>query len=103
MFVDTTSLMYHNEKDRVNPKDWFKRKERGGTTMQMAVKLGYREFELKHNLIKRLFYSLTLITEPLLKMTLFFTSPFKALDFLSFKIYKLRIGISTYKGYVKKY
>lgn len=101
MYIDTTTLMYHNEEDRVKMKYWLKRKERGGTTMKIAVKQGFLDFEIKHNLIKKLFYISAPLTEPLIKFFVFITSSSKYFDFISFKLYKILLGISTNKGYRK--
>lgn len=101
MFVDTTSLMYHNEEDRVNSPDWYKRKERGGETRKIAVKNGFKEVEIKHNLYKKIFYGLSPLTQPILQFTVFFTSSYKVMDSFSFFCYKLLLGISTFKGYNK--
>jgi glycosyltransferase involved in cell wall biosynthesis len=102
MYIDTTSIMYHNEEDRLNPKEWYKRKERGGETRRVAKEQGFSEIELKHSLPKKIIYSFTPVIEPLFKFTLLLSSPFKFMDWISFFCYKGLIGISTFKGYTKK-
>jgi len=102
MYVDTTSLMYHNEIDRTEPKAWFKRKERGGETRRIATTQGYREVEIKQSLIKKTFYLCTHIIEPLIGVILFFSDRFKITDMVSFTCYKALLGISINKGYNKK-
>ena len=102
MYVDTTSLMYHNEIDRLSPNEWFKRKERGGITRKVAVELGYTEITIQYSFAKKIFYFLTPFIEPAIKFILAFSSKFKLIDALSFACYKMLLGISIYKGYTKK-
>ncbi|MBX3164160.1 MAG: glycosyltransferase family 2 protein [Bacteroidetes bacterium] len=102
MYVDTTSIMYHNEADRIEPKEWFKRKERGGETRRVAVEQGFVEIGIKQNVLKNVFYFSTPIIEPMLKFILAITSPFKIVDALSFTCYKMLLGIAINKGYNKK-
>ena len=101
MYVDTTSIMYHNEADRVEPEAWFKRKERGGETRRVAVIQGFGEIKIKHNVVKKLFYFCTPVIEPFVKLVLFFSSPFKITDIISFTCYKALLGIAIDKGYNK--
>jgi GT2 family glycosyltransferase len=102
MYIDTTSMMYHNEVDRLQPKDWFKRKERGGETRRIAVNQGLGEIEIKHNLLKKIIYLLAPLTEPFIRFILWLTARFQLMDKLSFFCYKALLGISIYKGYTKK-
>ncbi len=100
-YIDTTSMMYHNEADRLEPADWYKRKERGGKTRRVAVERGLKELEIKHSLEKKTFYFFWPLIEPLLKLILFLTSAFRFLDRFSFLAYKMRLGIAIYKGYTR--
>ncbi len=102
MYVDTTSLMFHNEEDRLTVNDWFIRKERGGETRKIAVNKGNKELRIKHNLIKKMLYSINPIFIFLLKNIVSITDNYKILDKFSFSCYKLLLGIYIYRGYNKK-
>lgn len=100
-YVDTTSMMYHNEADRLEPFEWYKRKERGGRTRRVAVEKGLQELEIQHSFSKKVLYFFWPFFEPLLKLILFLTTVFRFMDRFSFMVYKMRLGIAIYKGYTK--
>lgn len=99
MYVDTRSCMFHNESDRLDQEAWFARKKRDGETRKIAVKLGFDSIQLKYGILKNSFYATQSIWLPVVKSVLFFTTPFKLFDLISFKCFKLRLGMAIYKGY----
>jgi len=99
--VDTTTVMFHNEEDRVIEKEWFRRKERGGETRKAAVLLGYNELTLHYSPMKKLFYAAHPIIAPLVRSGLFISTRSPKLDRISFLFYNILLGISIYKGYSK--
>lgn len=102
MYVDTTSVMYHNEADRIEPKEWFRRKERGGETRRVAVNQGFGEIEIKPTFFKKAFYFFAPIIKPMIHVVLIFSSLSKNLDTVSFTCYKALLGMAIHKGYHKK-
>lgn len=102
MYVCTTSMMYHNEEDRLNPKDWYLRKERGAETQKIAIEQGFSEIAINYSYVKKLFYFLNPVISPILKFILMFSSKSIIFDNISSYIYKLLLGISIYKGYTKR-
>jgi glycosyltransferase involved in cell wall biosynthesis len=101
MYIDTNSMMYHNEIDRLEPKAWFERKVRGSETRKIAVQNGFMEIDLKYNRIKKIMYQIQVVLQPFLYFVLFFTTLFKWFDFVSFACYKRLLGIAIFKGFTK--
>lgn len=102
MYIDTTSLMYHNEADRLKPKEWFERKVRGGVTRRIAFEQGFGDMEIKKSYSKKIIYFFSPALEYFFKCILVFSSASQKMDFISFKCYKMQLGISIYKGYTKR-
>lgn len=99
-YVDTTSVMFHNELDRLEKKEWFRRKHRAGITNRIAYEKGYQQVFIPNNWK---FKSVTL-TNGTCKFILFFSERFKALDTISFMCYRLLLGQALNAGfYEKKY
>jgi GT2 family glycosyltransferase len=101
MFVDTSSIMYHNEEDRLEMNSWLLRKERGGVTRKIAVEYGFGEIEINYNPLKKIVYSCNPVLIPILKFLVKCISRFGILDPISFACYKMLLGIYIYKGYNK--
>jgi glycosyltransferase involved in cell wall biosynthesis len=101
MYIDTTSLMYHNEIDRLEPDAWFERKVRGSETRKIAVQNGFTEIGLQYSSFKKIIYQIQVVLQPFIYLILFFTNPFKWLDFISFACYKRLLGIAIFKGFTK--
>ena len=105
MYVYTTILAYHNEADRVDLISFLERKKRGGATRAYAVKLGYKELDLNHSLIKRfvylMFYYLNLKI-----LFLFFAKILEKqnrFERIYFRIVNILLGIYHFEGYWKYY
>jgi GT2 family glycosyltransferase len=101
MYVYSTILAYHNEADRVDLLSFLERKKRGGATRASAVKLGYKELDLKHSFTKRLVYLLFYY----LKLKYFFLliamlfEKLNRFEKIYFKIVNALLGIYHFEGY----
>lgn len=102
MFVDTTSIMYHNEEDRLILKQWLERKERDGETRKVSVELGFSEVKIHYSLIKKIIYSQHKLYLPFLSAITNIISGLEMFDYFSFNVYKFMLGTYIYKGYTKK-
>jgi glycosyltransferase involved in cell wall biosynthesis len=102
ILIDTRSQMLHNEADRLNPKDWFERKKRGGATRRVAVEQGIREVEIKYSSLKLIWYKLLVFFKPVIFLFISLISCFKFLDSLSFFCYNHLLGIAIFQGYTSK-
>lgn len=102
MYVDTTSLMYHNESDRLEPVQWYERKRRGSETRKIAVEQGFGEVGIEYGPVQKLIYSNQAILRPLVSGVVSVSSRFRFLDALSFSCYKVLLGMTIFKGYTKK-
>lgn len=97
--LNTTTTIYHNEEDRLNILEWMNRRYREGITRAKFVKMNNDKcFIIRHNLVKRTFYELIYsLRYVFFKITKLMN--LKALDFLTFPIFKLLTGAHIWKGY----
>ena len=93
-------MIFHNELDRLNPKDWYARKFRGGITQKVAVELGYTELKRRDTFIKGMIFSLFYTMQPLL-LKIFVTKN-TTFDKISFWIFDKLVGANLFKGYNSK-
>ncbi len=99
--IDTTSLVFHNEIDRMQLLPFLERKKRGAFTRKIGLELGYDSFKIQYGFIKRSYY--------------LFLAPCKSIILFSIKkipnktswdgVYKIlvnrMVGICIYEGYFK--
>lgn len=98
-YIDPTSIVLHNEEDRVSLGPWLERKRRGAVTRRTAVAAGYKELELGYGNVKDITYRLFSASKPALQ-AMFAMIPNKpAFDKLSFSLINLLLGTSIYEGY----
>lgn len=101
-YIYPKSYLYHNEADRVEPKNWLARKMRGGETRKYAVHFGYKDLELHYHLPKYIIYTICVFLKPVLFFILKLIPNFKFLDKLYFSIINLLLGAHSFEGYLKK-
>jgi glycosyltransferase involved in cell wall biosynthesis len=101
-FIDARVLVYHNEEDRIELKNWLTRQYRGAQTRRKAVELGYTELVIQYGFFKKLFLDVAYVFKPLLYAMLKIMSIFSFLDIISFKIILLLQAIGIYKGYFRQ-
>ena len=100
-YIIPTSLLYHNEADRVEPKSWLALKMRGGETRKFAVNFGYKHLALQYNFIKTMIYKLCINFKPFLFFSLKLIPNFRVFDKLYFSIINLLLGAHSFEGYTK--
>ncbi len=97
--INTRSLIYHNEIDRVNISEFLKRKERGAYTRKKAVNLGYDELTLHYSFFKKLWYNLLIVNKMLVFFVIKIIPNSKRFDSLYMFFVNRAIGLSIYQGY----
>ncbi|MCB0508730.1 MAG: glycosyltransferase family 2 protein [Bacteroidetes bacterium] len=100
-YIYPKSFLFHNEADRLNPKDWLARKQRGGETRKYAVHFGYHNLALHYSLFKSVVYSICIFIKPLLFIFLKLIPNIPAFDFIYFRIINLLLGTHSFEGYTK--
>ncbi|RPD46901.1 glycosyltransferase [Hymenobacter sediminis] len=98
-YILPTSVMYHNEADRMNLHAWLARKRRGGETRRVAVELGHKELVYNYGALKGGIYRVVGAVQPLVLGVLSLIPNTKALDKLYFSIMNLLLGTALYTGY----
>ncbi len=99
VFCDPLNTVWHNEVDRVEIKAWMARKERGSITRKIGVLKGGIENKIEYNWLKGTGYKFLVKIQPLLLFILTHFPNIKYLDFLYFKLVKICLGTTIYKGY----
>jgi glycosyltransferase involved in cell wall biosynthesis len=98
-FIDSSSLIFHNELDRLNPISWLQRKKRGAITRKVAFEMGFTELQIKYSLLKSIALKYLTVTEPIFIKTLLLIPNYKVFDKIYFKIINLLIAVNIFNGY----
>src|SRR6218665_3403597 len=98
-YIDTSVMIYHNERDRVTPSSWLERKKRGAYTRRIAVERGFNELAIVYHPAKKAIYKLLSLMKPLLMGGLKIIPDARAFDGLYFKMINLLLGINIFEGY----
>ena len=101
-YLDKRCVLFHNESDRIDLQTWLKRKERNGETLQMAVRLGYKELALNYPFYKRIMISILSRGKSVLFSLLRLIPNVNWLDGLYFKITGWLLSVYLFDGYSKK-
>lgn len=99
IYIDTTTLIYHNESDRVDPLNWLERKRRGAETRRVAVNMGFKDLEINYSFFKQCIYKLMIKLYPFILLQLKLLPNIKIADFIYSKIINTLLGTNIYKGY----
>lgn len=97
--INTSCLIYHNEKDRIGLIPFLERQKRGAVSRKKAVQRGYSELKIPIPLMKHVYYRLLLILEPLLGFLIDCTPNKKEFDTIYTFLVQRMLGISFYRGY----
>lgn len=101
-YIYPKSYLYHNEADRVQPKNWLARKQRGAETRKYAVVFGYSDLALHYSFIKSSIYKCCIFIKPILFFILKLIPNNKLLDKFYFAEINLLLGTAAYEGYTQK-
>ncbi|MBS1558112.1 MAG: glycosyltransferase [Bacteroidetes bacterium] len=101
-YLDKRCLLYHNELDRINLKNWLNRKKRAGETIKMAVHLGHERLTIKYSLKKRLTFKTLSGTKFVLFGLLKLLPNVRGFDWVYFKITNILLAVSLFEGYHKE-
>lgn len=99
VILNTKHVIYHNEVDRIEPKNWFKRRYNEGATRYIYVKLSKDISKtINPSFLKRIIFC---FVYSFASFILFVTGTlnYKIFDRLSFFIYKVIAGAYIWKGY----
>lgn len=98
--LNTKLRVWHNETDRINPREWFKRRFREGVTRAVYVnEMKDRSLAIKPGLIKSILYLFILWTAPLIIFLSEIANPFPFLDIITHPFYKAITGAELFSGY----
>lgn len=100
--IDTTVCLYHNELDRLTPKNFMLRRRRGSVSRRFAVNDGYTELILHYGFLKNTTLKvLSYFESSILKIVQLFPNiyPF---DLMYKKSMNILIAINIYIGYTTK-
>lgn len=100
-YVNSQTTIYHNEADRIEPRQWLERKRRSGETRQVAVKIGYTEKRLTHGKLKSFIYEILIICKPVLYLMLRLIPNVTFFDKIYFRITHILLGTYLYEGFIK--
>lgn len=100
-YIEPTSFLYHNEADRVEPKSWLARKQRGAETRKYAVAFGYPDLKLNYGFVKSSIYTFFIFIKPILFTFLKLIPNKKVFDKFYFAGINLLFGTVSYEGYTK--
>lgn len=101
-YLDKSCTLYHNEKDRLELKNWLMRKERNGETLHIAVSFGHEELALNYTRKKKIIMATLLRAKPILFWFLKLIPNARIFDKLYFSITSLLLSTYLFKGYSKK-
>jgi len=101
-YLDKSCTLYHNEKDRIELKNWLMRKERNGETLQIAVSFGHEELALNYSIPKRAIMATLSRAKPILFWFLKLIPNERIFDRLYFSVTNLLLSVYLFNGYSKK-
>jgi len=102
MYLNTTTLIYHNEENKTSLKDWMRRKVTGGLTIRIGVDMGYTEKTINPVFYKKIIYNISVYFYKIFIRLGELLPNNKFFDPLNFKYFNFLLGLSLYKGYQKK-
>jgi glycosyltransferase involved in cell wall biosynthesis len=98
-YILPSGLVFHNESDRLELKQWMERRIRAGFTRKQAVEAGYKELMLKNNLFKHSIYKVMVLCKPVAFLFQKIIPNYSFFDFIYFRLVNLLLGISIFEGY----
>jgi len=101
-YLDKSCTLYHNERDRLELRNWLMRKERNGVTLQIAVSFGHEELALNYSIYKKIIMATLSKAKPILFWFLKLIPNARMFDRLYFSLTSLLLSIYLFIGYSKK-
>ncbi len=100
--IDTTSLVFHNEIDRMQVLPFLERKKRGAFTRKIGLELGYDSFKIHYSLSKKSYYFILTNFKPVILILINNTPNKQKWDSIYGWLMNRLLGIYIYEGYFKK-
>lgn len=100
-YIDTTSLIYHNEIDRMSLLPYLERKKRGALTRKVGCELGYGSFVIHYSFFKKIYYKVLVVMKPFVLFCLNNVPNHKACDWVYNLLLNRLVGTYIYEGYFK--
>ncbi|MBK6482095.1 MAG: glycosyltransferase [Chitinophagaceae bacterium] len=97
--VYTKSIVFHNEIDRVQIKNWLVREQKGAETRAWGAVLGNTELELPTSSIRGITYRLLRNLKPLMFSLQRILPNSQLMDVFNHRIIHLLLGTSIFQGY----
>lgn len=101
-YVDAENYVFHNEIDRISLESRLSRYINGSINRRKAFELGYKEYEIKYSLFKKIISSVLLPFRGSLISICKLIPNKPSFDVLYFKLANILIALSIYKGYSTK-
>lgn len=101
-YLDKTVTLYHNEKDRLDMKNWMRRKERNGETLKVAAGQGLAEIAIYYPNTKRFVLKMLSKSKSLFFAALNILPNVTWLDPVYFRITNVLLAIHIFDGYSKE-
>ena len=102
LYIFPSSMVFHNEIDRLDLQAWLARKKRGSETRKAAVKMGYSELTLKPGLAKKMILQVLILLKPILYFLLKLIPNKRVMDFFFFKLVNILLATVIFEGYNRK-
>lgn len=100
--IDTNVCLYHNELDRLTPKNFLLRRRRGSVSRKFAVNDGYNELQLNYGVLKTLTLNILSFLEPIILKSIQLLPNTGLFDLLYRKCMNILIAVNIYMGYKTK-
>lgn len=97
--IYTKSIVFHNEMDRVQIKNWLMREQRGAEARAWGSVLGYTEMQLPVSSIKTFIYRILTRIKPLIFILERNLPDTPSMDIINHRIIHLLLGTSIFQGY----
>ncbi|MBL7848371.1 MAG: glycosyltransferase family 2 protein [Cyclobacteriaceae bacterium] len=101
-YLDRRFVIYHNERDRLDPISFFARKKRNGETIAIAGELGYSELKVNYPFAKRVLLEVLSGFKPLLGWIHSAIPDLSVFDALYFRLTNTLLAIHFFEGYSAK-
>lgn len=100
-YVDKRYTLFHNERDRIDLKNWLRRKERNGETVRLAFQIGHKKVAIHYSMLKRFILKFLNLFRWVFFAVLKLIPNNSLLDPLYFKLTNILLAIYIYRGYMK--
>lgn len=98
-YIDPNSMMYHNEANKLELKEWLNRNYEGHLNLKLAIDLGYYKLKIDQGLFKRAAYFCLMPFSGLLIFIANIFSCSKYFDIIYQKLVDILTGLHIYKAY----